>query len=349
MIVGGCAYDLRCKNMSSSTDIIATCVASDKEGDYDHRHFKMYKPTKVLTQFKFTHRKRRNRTLLGDVITDGALPCGVMAIGRLDEDSEGLLVLTTDGKVSEQVRRKSVEKEYYVQLDGQITQEAIDRLQSGVKISLPANNNKHAADNDDDESACESSTSPASTTYTTLPCRARVLDTVVIKIDNKKTAAAPAKEEAKQPEENKKQPKRKRRKFSGTCNTCKLAGHKAKDCSENPVDFSNTNDDCNNDDSSNNDNDLLLQLALPAGIPPPAPSRDGYYNIRNTLSRHNRPTSWISITINEGKNRQIRRMTAAVGFPTMRLVRVRIGSVMLDGMVAGEVRELNEEIIDLII
>ena len=42
-------------------------------------------------------------------------------------------------------------------------------------------------------------------------------------------------------------------------------------------------------------------------------------------------------------------MTAAVGFPTMRLVRVRIGSVMLDGMVAGEVRELNDEIIDLII
>ena len=340
--------------MSPSTDIIASTCG--KEGDNDnnnhhHRHFKMYKPAKVLTQFKFTHRKRRNRTLLGDVITHGALPCGVMAIGRLDEDSEGLLVLTTDGKVSEQVRRKSVEKEYYVQLDGQITQEAIDRLQSGVKISLPANNNnKHAADNDDDESACESSTSPASTTYTTLPCRARVLDTVVIKIENKKTVAAPAKEEAKQPEEKKKQPKRKRRKFSGTCNTCKLAGHKAKDCSENPVDFSNTNC-CNDDDDSNNDNDLFLQLelALPAGIPPLAPSRDGYYNIRNTLSRHNRPTSWISITINEGKNRQIQRMTAAVGFPTMRLVRVRIGSVMLDGMVAGEVRELNDEIIDLII
>ena len=49
------------------------------------------------------------------------------------------------------------------------------------------------------------------------------------------------------------------------------------------------------------------------------------------------------------KNRQIRRMTAAVGFPLLRLVRVRIGSVMLDGMVAGEVRELNDEIIDLII
>jgi pseudouridine synthase len=300
-----------------------------------HRHFKIYKPAKVLTQFKFTHRKRRNRTLLGDVITDGALPCGVMAIGRLDEDSEGLLLLTTDGKVSEQVRRKSVEKEYYVQLDGQITQEAIKQLQNGVKISLPANNKN----SDNDESACESSTSPASTKYyTTLPCRARVLDTAIINIENKKTAAT-AKEEAKQPSEEKKQ-QQKKRKFGGTCNRCKLTGHKAKECSENPVDFSNTND-CQDGDN------MLLQLALPAGIPPPTPSRDRYYIRNTTLSRHNRPTSWISITIKEGKNRQIRRMTAAVGFPTMRLVRVRIGTVMLDGMVAGEVRELNNEVIDL--
>eukprot|EP00957_Ditylum_brightwellii_P156384 11902471-Ditylum_brightwellii.AAC.1 len=88
-----------------------------------------------------------------------------MAIGRLDEDSEGLLLLTTDGKVSEQVRRKSVEKEYYAQLDGQITQEAIERLQRGVEISLPANNNKRRDDDDDDDerSTCESTlTSPAS-------------------------------------------------------------------------------------------------------------------------------------------------------------------------------------------
>lgn len=295
----------------------------------------MYKPAKVLTQFKFTHRKRRNRTLLGDVVTDGALPCGVMAIGRLDEDSEGLLLLTTDGKVSEQVRRKSVEKEYYVQLVGQITQEAIDLLQNGVKISLPANNRNP----DNDEIACESSTSP--TTYATLPCRARVLDTAVINIENKKTAAV-AKEEREKSEETK-QPKRKKRKFDGTCNRCKMTGHKAKDCSENPVDFSNTND-CKDGDN------ILLQLALPAGIPPPsAPSHDACYIRNTTLSRRNRPTSWISITINEGKNRQIRRMTAAVGYPTIRLVRVRVGSVMLDGMIPGEVRELNNEAIDLIL
>lgn len=48
------------------------------------------------------------------------------------------------------------------------------------------------------------------------------------------------------------------------------------------------------------------------------------------------PTSWISLTLNEGKNRQVRRMTAAVGFPTLRLVRWRIGSHTLQGMQPGD-------------
>ena len=49
------------------------------------------------------------------------------------------------------------------------------------------------------------------------------------------------------------------------------------------------------------------------------------------------PTSWISITLCEGKNRQIRKMTAAVGFATLRLVRVRIGEVGINNLIAGEV------------
>jgi 23S rRNA pseudouridine2457 synthase len=53
------------------------------------------------------------------------------------------------------------------------------------------------------------------------------------------------------------------------------------------------------------------------------------------------PTSWISITLCEGKNRQIRKMTAAVGFPTLRLVRVRIGNVHIDNMLAGDVVSLS--------
>ncbi|WP_443020104.1 hypothetical protein [Shewanella sp. MTB7] len=52
--------------------------------------------------------------------------------------------------------------------------------------------------------------------------------------------------------------------------------------------------------------------------------------------------SWISITISEGKNRQIRKMTAAAGFPTMRLIRVRIGDMHLSTMQPGEVIELAE-------
>ncbi|RZS33778.1 ribosomal large subunit pseudouridine synthase E [Corticibacter populi] len=52
------------------------------------------------------------------------------------------------------------------------------------------------------------------------------------------------------------------------------------------------------------------------------------------------PTSWLALTIREGRNRQVRRMTAAVGLPTLRLVRVRIGDWALDGLSSGQWREL---------
>ncbi len=184
-----------------------------------HRHFIIHKPDGFLTQFVYNKTTRKNRKLLGELYD---FPEGTMAIGRLDQPSEGLLLLTTDGKVSEQVRSKKVEKEYYVQVDGLITTEAIEQLKLGVKISIKGQQ------------------------YVTLPCEARLLDTV--------------------------------QKF----------GSRTK-------------------------------------------------RIRD--ERHG-PTSWLSITIREGKFRQVRKMTAIVGFPTLRLVRVRIGSIQLKGMVAGEVIEV---------
>jgi len=55
------------------------------------------------------------------------------------------------------------------------------------------------------------------------------------------------------------------------------------------------------------------------------------------------PTSWVELTLNEGKNRQVRKMTAAVGFPTLRLVRIAIEGIKLDNMKPGDVRELTKQ------
>jgi 23S rRNA pseudouridine2457 synthase len=58
--------------------------------------------------------------------------------------------------------------------------------------------------------------------------------------------------------------------------------------------------------------------------------------------RKNIVDTWLSITIKEGKNRQVRRMTAAIGFPTLRLIRYRIGSWTIDGIDLGGYRELQK-------
>ena len=52
------------------------------------------------------------------------------------------------------------------------------------------------------------------------------------------------------------------------------------------------------------------------------------------------PTSWVELTLREGRNRQVRRMTARVGFPTLRLVRARIGRIGLEGLAPGSWREV---------
>jgi 23S rRNA pseudouridine2457 synthase len=186
-----------------------------------HRHFILHKPFGYLSQFVNHQNRRKNKQLLGELYD---FPEGTMAIGRLDQDSEGLLLLTTDGRVSMQVRSKKVEKEYYAQLDGEISEQALNQLRQGVEIGV---NGKK---------------------YMTLPCQAHRLETV--------------------------------------------------------PDFA------------------------PRGK-----------KIRD--ARHG-PTCWISITLTEGKFRQVRKMTAVVGFPTLRLVRVRIGQIRLGDMKAGEVREVDD-------
>lgn len=60
--------------------------------------------------------------------------------------------------------------------------------------------------------------------------------------------------------------------------------------------------------------------------------------------RANIPTSWIRLTLNEGKNRQVRKMTAAVGYPTLRLIRERIGQLTVDGIAPGQYKTLGTEI-----
>ncbi|WKN43922.1 pseudouridine synthase [Tunicatimonas pelagia] len=186
-----------------------------------HHHFIIHKPFGYLSQFINNQNRRRNKKLLGELHD---FPAGTMAIGRLDQDSEGLLLLTTDGKVSMQVRSKLVEKEYHVQVDGTITDEAIAQLKSGVEITTQGEK------------------------YRTLPAKATCL------------------------------------------------------------------------------------------IPPP------HYPPRVKKIRDDRhgPSSWLSITITEGKFRQVRKMTAAVGFPTLRLIRVRIGRIYLNEMPPGEAIEVGK-------
>lgn len=85
---------------------------------------------------------------------------------------------------------------------------------------------------------------------------------------------------------------------------------------------------------------LLKEPALPPRNPP----------IRD---RKNVPTCWLEITLTEGRNRQVRKMTAAIGFPTLRLVRVSIGitknfQLSLDGLQPGQWRDLTAEELNLL-
>lgn len=175
----------------------------------------LHKPYGYLSQFVNNQNRRKNKKLLGELVQNSD---SLMAIGRLDEDSEGLLLLTDDGKLSEKIRAKNIEKEYFVQVDGLITKENIEKLQGEIQISV--NGKKY-----------------------------------IVKAQNARII------------ENPNFPERSRK-------------------------------------------------------------------VRD--ERHG-PTSWVSITITEGKFRQVRKMTAAIGFPTLRLVRIRIGNLSIKKYQPGKV------------
>lgn len=77
---------------------------------------------------------------------------------------------------------------------------------------------------------------------------------------------------------------------------------------------------------------------------PPLPPRDPPIRFRKSV-----PTAWLEMTLTEGKNRQVRRMTAKVGFPTLRLVRVAIAHLSLEELQLGQWRDLTAEELKLLL
>ncbi len=183
-------------------------------------YYALYKPFEVLSQFS----PEANKKTLADIIQ---VPVDVYPVGRLDYDSEGLLLLTNDKTINAALLQpqRMHDRIYLVQVEGCITEEAVQELERGV----------------------------------------------VIRVNGKAHHTMPAKVEV---------------------------------------------------------------LQKDPGLP------DRFPSIR---FRKNIPTSWIRLSIREGKNRQVRKMTAAVGYPTLRLVRYSIGKLDVQGWEPGELRKLSRQ------
>jgi 23S rRNA pseudouridine2457 synthase len=183
-----------------------------------HSYFIIYKPYLVLSQFSAEGDKQ---TLAGffDV------PKDVYPVGRLDHDSEGLLILTNDKQLNHRLLNPKFEheREYWVQVDGAVSNDAIEQLKQGVEINIDG------------------------------------------KIHRTKNAAV----------------------------------------------------------------ELLNE--------PVVPDRNPSIRFRKEI-----PAPWIRIILKEGKNRQVRKMTAKVGFPTLRLIRYRIEKITIENMQPGDMIEMNQ-------
>jgi 23S rRNA pseudouridine2457 synthase len=184
------------------------------------QYFILYKPFQVLSQFTSQEDKRTLKDL-------SPVPGDLYPVGRLDYDSEGLLILTNDAALNHRLLNPQFahEREYWIQVEGEAGQTAVDQLQEGVIISVDGK------------------------PYQTKPCQAAL--------------------------------------FEGD---------------------------------------------------PEVPER--YPPIRY---RAHIPTSWISLVLKEGKNRQVRKMTAKAGFPTLRLIRRRIEKISIEGLQPGEMWEMQKQ------
>ncbi len=184
-----------------------------------NNYFIVYKPFQVLCQFT----SEDNKKTLADFFS---LPRNVYPVGRLDYDSEGLLILTDDKKLNALLLSPQYnhEREYYVQVEGEITTEAINDLCNGVTIKIKSGN------------------------YFTKKCKAEKLKTPIF-----------------------------------------------------------------------------------AERMPPV-------RYRKTVT-----DSWIKIILTEGKNRQVRKMTSSVGYPTLRLIRHRIELISLNNMAPGELKKISKQ------
>ena len=184
-----------------------------------YRYFIIYKPYLVLSQFS----PQDGKQTLADFFK---VPKDIYPVGRLDSDSEGLLILTNDTTLNHRLLHPifAHEREYWVQVDGNITTQAIHNLQAGVTINI---------DN---------------LMYATKPCKANLFST-------------------------------------------------------NPI--------------------------VPQRTPP--------IRFRKEI-----PAPWLQLVLTEGKNRQVRKMTAAVGFPTLRLIRYRIENITLGTLQPGDMIELSK-------
>ena len=184
------------------------------------KYYTIYKPFNVLSQFSNSFGKKTLKDYFN-------VPSDVYPVGRLDFDSEGLLILTNDKKLNHLLLDPYYkhEREYWLQVEGIVSKEALVKLSAGVKINIDGK------------------------IYNTQKCKA----------------------------------------------------------------------------------ELFIN-------PPAVPDRDPPIRIRKTV-----PDSWLAISLIEGKNRQVRKMTASVGFPTLRLIRYRIENLTFSALKPGQMKVFSKQ------